>query len=90
MPTAIVIGSSDGIGLATVRALLGRGFDVAGLSRSPLPPERLAVAPEQAARYRHVAVDIRAPEYRDRLSEVVEDEVPVVVDGRVGLVLLAQ
>jgi short-subunit dehydrogenase len=72
MPTAIVIGSSDGIGLATARALLGRGFDVAGLSRSPLPPERLAVAPEQAARYRHVAVDIRAPEYRDRLSEVVQ------------------
>lgn len=72
MPTAIVIGSSDGIGLATVRALLGRGFDVAGLSRSPLPAERLAVAPEQAARYRHVAVDIRAPEYHDRLSEVMQ------------------
>lgn len=73
MATALVIGSSDGIGLALVRALLERGFDVAGLSRSALPPERLGVAAELAARYRHVAVDVRAPEYRDRLSELVEE-----------------
>lgn len=71
MPTALVIGSSDGIGLALVRALLERGFDVAGLSRSPLPPERLGLAPELCARYRHVAVDVRAPGYRDRLSEAI-------------------
>jgi short-subunit dehydrogenase len=70
MPTALVIGSSDGIGLALVRALLDRGFEVAGLSRSPLPPERLGVAPALAARYRHVVADVRAPDYGDRLSEM--------------------
>lgn len=73
MPAALVIGSSDGIGLALVRALLDRGFDVAGLSRSPLPPERLNVAPELAARYRHVVADVRAPDYRDRLSEAAAE-----------------
>lgn len=71
MPTALVIGSSDGIGLALVRALLARGLEVTGLSRSALPAERLAVAPEQAARYRHVVADVRAPAYRDQLSEAV-------------------
>jgi short-subunit dehydrogenase len=82
VPTALVIGSSDGIGLALVRALLARGFEVAGLSRSPLAPERLAVTPEQAARYRHVTIDVRAPAYRDRLSEAVAALAP---DGGVDV-----
>lgn len=73
MPTVLVIGCSDGIGLALVRALLARGFDVAGVSRSPLPPERLDVVAAEAARYRHLTIDVRAPEYRDRLSEVVRE-----------------
>ena len=72
MPSALVIGSSDGIGLALVRALLGRGFAVLGLSRSPLAPERLALAPELAAGYRHLVVDVRDPGYRDRVSEACD------------------
>lgn len=73
MPSVLVIGSSDGIGLALVRALLGRGHRVAGVSRSALPPERLGVAPDLAAGYRHVIADVRDPAYRDRLSEVCRE-----------------
>jgi short-subunit dehydrogenase len=72
MPSALVIGSSDGIGLALVRALLGRGFAVVGLSRSPLAPERLGLTPELAAGYRHLVADVRDPAYRDRLSEICD------------------
>jgi short-subunit dehydrogenase len=71
VPGALVIGSSDGIGLALARALLGRGYRVAGLSRSPLPAERLGLPSEAAAGYRHVVADVRDPAYRDRLSEVL-------------------
>jgi short-subunit dehydrogenase len=70
MASVLVIGSSDGIGLALVRSLLGRGHRVTGLSRSPLPAERLGVAPELAAGYRHVVADVRDPAYRERLSEL--------------------
>jgi NAD(P)-dependent dehydrogenase (short-subunit alcohol dehydrogenase family) len=77
VPSALVIGSSDGIGLALVRALLGRGFRVAGLSRSPLPPERLGLGPEvgcePGAGYRHVVADVRDAGYRDRLSEICSE-----------------
>ncbi|HWN66426.1 MAG TPA: SDR family NAD(P)-dependent oxidoreductase [Haliangium sp.] len=77
MPAALVIGSSDGIGLALVRALLGRGFRVAGLSRSALPPGRLGVGSEPgsdvAAGYRHVVADVRDPAYRDHLSEICRE-----------------
>jgi short-subunit dehydrogenase len=34
---ALVVGNSDGIGLATTRALLGEGWDVVGISRSESP-----------------------------------------------------
>ncbi len=34
---ALLIGNSDGIGLATTRRLLDEGWTVAGLSRSPSP-----------------------------------------------------
>jgi NAD(P)-dependent dehydrogenase (short-subunit alcohol dehydrogenase family) len=72
MPSALVIGSSDGIGLALVRALLGRGHRVVGLSRSPLAPERLGLAPALAADYRHLVADVRDPAYRDQLSEACD------------------
>lgn len=68
-PGVLVIGSSDGVGLALVRLLLGRGARVAGVSRSPLALERLGLAPERAAGYRHVLADVRDPGYRDRVSE---------------------
>jgi NAD(P)-dependent dehydrogenase (short-subunit alcohol dehydrogenase family) len=71
--SVLVIGSSDGIGLALVRALLGRGRRVAGVSRSPLSAERLGLPSEAAAGYRHVIADVRDPAYRDRLSETVAE-----------------
>jgi NAD(P)-dependent dehydrogenase (short-subunit alcohol dehydrogenase family) len=77
VPGTLVIGSSDGIGLALVRALLGRGQRVTGVSRSPLPAERLGLAPEggsgPGAGYRHVVADVRDPGYRDRLSELCRE-----------------
>lgn len=85
MGSVLVIGSSDGIGLALVRKLLGLGHRVTGVSRSPLAPERLAAGPEASSAvasdiapdiasgavsgYRHVVADVRDPAYRDRLSE---------------------
>jgi NAD(P)-dependent dehydrogenase (short-subunit alcohol dehydrogenase family) len=35
--TALLVGNSDGIGLATTRALLAKGWSVAGISRSESP-----------------------------------------------------
>jgi short-subunit dehydrogenase len=73
VPGALIIGSSDGIGLALARTLVGRGVRVAGLARSPLPAERLGLPSEVAAGYRHVVADVRDPAYRDRLSEVCRE-----------------
>ncbi|ACY12961.1 SDR family NAD(P)-dependent oxidoreductase [Haliangium ochraceum] len=69
MPTALIIGSSDGIGLALVRALLARGYQVAGLSRSPLPAERVG---DGAERYQHLALDVRDPAYRAHVAELCQ------------------
>lgn len=65
MPNALLIGNSDGIGLAITRRLLERGFDVAGISRSASPIEH--------ARYRHHVADVRAAEYRDALIRACQD-----------------
>ena len=73
MPNALVIGSSDGIGRALVRQLLARGWTVAGLSRSPLPSEHLAVPPDAEARYRHIVIDVRDPRYGSELARAIDD-----------------
>jgi NAD(P)-dependent dehydrogenase (short-subunit alcohol dehydrogenase family) len=64
MPTAVVIGASSGIGEAMVRLLIERGWTVAGLAR-----RELAVFGE---RYRHVIADVRAPDYRDALTGLLD------------------
>jgi NAD(P)-dependent dehydrogenase (short-subunit alcohol dehydrogenase family) len=63
MPVALVVGNSDGIGLALTDSLLGDGWRVLGVSRSP---SRLATE-----RYAHHVLDVRDASYTTRLSEVL-------------------
>lgn len=58
--SALVIGNSDGIGLALTRRLLAEGMPVIGVSRRP--------APIDDARYQHLVVDVTAADYRDQLA----------------------
>jgi NAD(P)-dependent dehydrogenase (short-subunit alcohol dehydrogenase family) len=61
---AVIIGNSDGIGLALTRALLERSWVVRGLSRSPSPVEH--------ASYHHTIMDVRKPEFPDALGRLLE------------------
>lgn len=61
--SALLIGNTDGIGLATTRALLGRGWRVAGISRSP--------SPVTAPGYQHRVADVRDEAYRAELQAVL-------------------
>jgi NAD(P)-dependent dehydrogenase (short-subunit alcohol dehydrogenase family) len=61
---AVIIGNSDGIGLALTRALLERGWIVRGVSRSPSPVDH--------ARYEHSIVDVRKREFLDALKRFLE------------------
>jgi short-subunit dehydrogenase len=68
---ALVIGSSDGIGLAVVRQLLDRGWQVASVSRSASPIEH--------PRHRSVMLDVTDRDYRGKLAAFVESEEPFEV-----------
>ncbi|MGC4070665.1 MAG: SDR family NAD(P)-dependent oxidoreductase [Polyangiaceae bacterium] len=61
--TALVLGNSDGIGLAITRLLLARGVRVLGVSRRPSPVEH--------ERYTHAIVDVAASDYLTKLQNVV-------------------
>lgn len=65
MTTALLIGNSDGIGLALTRALLDRGVSVYGLSRSPSPVSH--------AGYRHHVIDVSDPAFRGVLASACAD-----------------
>jgi short-subunit dehydrogenase len=67
--TAIIIGNSDGIGLATTRELLKRGWKVAGISRSESPIENSS--------YEHVVTGVQSDEYVTRLKSLLEGCEPV-------------
>ena len=60
MRHAIIIGNTDGIGLALTERLLADGWAVTGLSRRPATVEH--------ERYGHVAADVTAPEYPAELT----------------------
>src|SRR5687767_10493028 len=61
-PRMLVIGNSDGIGLATTRRLLGMDVVVDGLSKRQSPVEH--------RNYRHRVCDVRAAEYEAVLKEL--------------------
>lgn len=70
MGTALLVGNSDGIGLAATRMLLEQGWKVAGVSRSESPVEGGA--------YRHRVADVRETGYPGVLRELLRDETPDV------------
>jgi short-subunit dehydrogenase len=55
MPRALIVGNTDGIGLALTRRLLGDGWSVVGVSRRPADLDH----PE----YEHRIADVAAPGY---------------------------
>jgi short-subunit dehydrogenase len=63
MKCALVIGNSDGIGLAVTRALLRQDYAVVGVSKRAAPIEH--------EHYRHFIQDVTEPAYRDLLSEIL-------------------
>jgi short-subunit dehydrogenase len=65
---ALIIGNSDGIGLALTKRLLAQGWIVTGVSRR----ESSLEAPE----YDHTVLDVSAPRYPDRLRELQDRRGP--------------
>lgn len=59
----LLIGNSDGIGLAATRLLRARGDTAVGISRSASPIED----PD----YEHHTIDVASPEYPQRLADVI-------------------
>jgi NAD(P)-dependent dehydrogenase (short-subunit alcohol dehydrogenase family) len=62
-PTVLVVGCSDGIGLALVRRLLGRGASVIGVSRRE--------SPVADPRYQHHSMDAADSAYGAQLAALV-------------------
>ncbi|MER7169648.1 SDR family NAD(P)-dependent oxidoreductase [Micromonospora sp. NPDC000207] len=62
---AVLVGTSDGIGLAFTGRLLADGWQVAGLSRRGVEPPGPA--------YRHHVVDVTAPDYPQVLGRAIDD-----------------
>lgn len=60
--TALLIGNSDGIGLAATRRLLADGWEVTGISRSASPVED--------GSYVHHVCDVASPEYIELLGRL--------------------
>lgn len=81
-PLALVTGASRGIGAATTAALVGAGYRVIRMARSPMPP---------MAHCHDVGVDLaEAGSRSDALLRVVHDVgVPEVVVNNAGSFLLA-
>jgi len=67
--TALLIGNSDGIGLAMTRALLQQGWHATGISRSE--------SPLSDSYYKHIKQDISNAEYQSILNAVLSDNGPV-------------
>ena len=68
---ALVIGNSDGIGLATTKELLKRGWEVIGISRSE--------SPIQDPQYEHIVAEVQDAGYSAKLKSVLETHEPVDV-----------
>jgi NAD(P)-dependent dehydrogenase (short-subunit alcohol dehydrogenase family) len=66
MPGAIIVGNSDGIGLALTELLLGEGWQVSGVSRS--------AARVTHRTYQHHILDVCHADYAQRLGQIVAAE----------------
>lgn len=74
---AILIGNSDGIGLAATRRLLASGWEVVGISRSE--------SPIAARTYRHYVADVSATEYPRLLHDRILENPPDLCVYFVGI-----
>jgi short-subunit dehydrogenase len=63
--TALLVGNSDGMGLATTKRLLAGGWNVIGVSRSASPIENPA--------YHHQVLDVGDSRYPELVGELVRD-----------------
>jgi short-subunit dehydrogenase len=63
--TAILIGNSDGIGLATTRELLVQGWQIIGISRSE--------SPCKDSSYRHKIAEVQKEDYMTILESAMND-----------------
>jgi NAD(P)-dependent dehydrogenase (short-subunit alcohol dehydrogenase family) len=66
MPHVLIVGNSDGIGLALTELLLGEGWRVCGVSRSGARLSHGA--------YQHHVLDVCEPDYAQRLGQIVAAE----------------
>jgi short-subunit dehydrogenase len=66
---ALLIGNSDGIGLTLTRELLGRGWQVTGISRSE--------SPVRDPSYRHIVEQVQNTGYLEKLESVLQKSKPV-------------
>jgi len=66
---ALLIGNSDGIGLATTRVLLKQGWKVVGISRSESPIETTS--------YQHIIAKVQDSQYVVKLKSVLEKGEPL-------------
>jgi short-subunit dehydrogenase len=62
---AIIVGNSDGIGLAVTRRLLASNWSIIGISRSESPIKNNA--------YHHHIVDVSYSEYPELLKDILDD-----------------
>ena len=65
---AMLIGNSDGIGLATTRRLLAGGWEIIGVSRSESPISNPS--------YRHRVIDVSDSDYSAVISELATNSPP--------------
>jgi short-subunit dehydrogenase len=66
---ALLIGNSDGIGLAASRELLKQGWKVVGISRSD--------SPIQDPSYEHIVAEVQDAEYSGKLKSLLEKDEPL-------------
>ena len=64
----LVVGNSDGIGLATTRKLLTLGWDIVGISRSASPIEDPS--------YEHIVADVQGEDYLRALNSLQKKSPP--------------
>jgi short-subunit dehydrogenase len=74
---ALLVGNSDGMGLATTRRLLARGWDVVGVSRS--------ASPIDSAGYHHRVLDVGDSGYSELVGQLVRDVPPDLCVYFVGI-----
>ncbi len=74
---ALLIGNSDGIGLAATRRLLAAGWDVAGISRSE--------SPITAGGYQHYVANVSDREYSRFLDDLISGSPPDLCIYFVGI-----